>query len=107
MGWCAVIINCPHDQNQKIKNLSSTYPLGLDWNMTCLVSEQYDVPQWQKGFFPSLLTRGLPHLHIQILFLLFASFQISVKSVVQVTCTKIHPVDESADGESPCLLNRT
>ena len=71
--------SCSKSKNKKsIIHLSFEIRLKHD----LLVSEQYarKIPPMTERIFPSLLTRGLTHLQIQILFLLFASFQISVKS---------------------------
>ena len=76
--------SCSKSKNKKsIIHLSFQIRLKHDlsgfWTV-CKKNSPLDFPPWQKGFFPNLLTRGLTHLQIQILFLLFASFQISVKS---------------------------
>ena len=75
------------NQNQKIKKSTILLSFGIrlkhDLSCFCTVfkknSPLHFPPLW-KRFFPSLLMRDLTSLHIQILFLLFASFQISVKS---------------------------
>ena len=76
--------SCSKSKNKKsIIHLSFQIRLKHDlsgfWTV-CKKNSPLDFPPWQKGFFPNVLTRGLTHLQIQILFLLFASFQISVKS---------------------------